>query len=29
MNDQEFIHEEDWGAGHEDGVGEEKENPLE
>jgi hypothetical protein len=28
MMEQEFIHEADWGAGHEDGVGEEKENPL-
>lgn len=25
----EYVHEEEWGAGHEDGVGEEKENPLE
>lgn len=29
MMEQEFVHEEEWGAGHEDGVGEEKENPLE
>lgn len=28
MVQQEFIHEADWGAGHEEGVGEEKENPL-
>jgi hypothetical protein len=28
MMEQEFVHEADWGAGHEDGVGEEKENPL-
>ena len=29
MLEQEFVHEEEWGAGHEEGIGEEKENPLE
>jgi hypothetical protein len=29
MMEQEFVHEEEWGAGHEDGVGEEKEDPVE
>jgi hypothetical protein len=29
MMEQEFVHEEEWGAGHEEGIGEEKENPLE
>lgn len=29
MMEQEFVQEAEWGADHEDGVGEEKENPLE
>jgi hypothetical protein len=28
MMEQEFVHEAEWGVGHEDGVGEEKGDPL-